>query len=49
MKGKIYMQASKVKNIDKNTKNKPTIQFWEKIIKNRTQQDYIHNMVSHTA
>ena len=44
MKVQVYIQASKVKNIDKQTKNEPTIRFWEETNKISIQKDYIHNM-----
>ena len=42
------MQASKVKKINKQTKNVPTISFGGETNKNSTQKEYIYNMVSHT-
>ena len=48
MIGQLYIQASKVKNIDKQTKKEPIIRFWYETNKISTQKEYIHNMVSHT-
>ena len=46
VKGQLYMQNYKVKEIDKHTKEEPVIIFWDKTNKNITQKYYIHNMVS---
>ena len=47
MKGQVCMQASKVKNIYKQTKNEPTIRFLYET--NKTQKQYIHSRVSHIS
>ena len=38
MKGLVYMQASKVKKIDNQTKNEPTIRSWDKTNKKKYTQ-----------
>ena len=45
MKVQVYMQASEVKKIYKNTKK----EFLHETNKNSTQKDYIHNIFSQTA
>ena len=43
------MQASKAKEIDKQTKKEPKIIFWDKTGKKTTRREYIHKIVSQTA
>ena len=46
MKGKVYLPVFKVKRIEKNTKQEPTLRFWDETDKRSTQKEYIHNVVS---
>ena len=49
IRGKMCIQASKVKKIDKQTKTEPAIKFWDDTNKNITQKECIHSIFSQTT